>query len=313
MTKSTGVRDAFRTPTKSPKSAERGPAQARTPAAEQQHDQAVKALRMYLGDRYASGLMHATDVCELAWLLVQVGVPLEDLAVNPGLESWNTLCSRKLRKAYNLDQIEGQLLTASVPLVEVGKRYIGDHPLRCLPHVLRDLFLEHPDTHIAFAAELKSAAWINHPVRQDCQRCGDLCIPYGLFTDAAAWRGKGAGSRDSIINYMVNLLGDHDSSRHAITTIRKDSLCGLESCKCPCRGRCSLDTLEQAICWMGAWAADGLNPSEAPVCILVSVSLFILKIWQDLAGHAWAPAAGVIPGQPVLAAASQTIVSFVWQ
>ena len=218
---------------------------------------------MYLGERYAAGLMYATDVCELAWLLVQCGLPLEDLAVNPSHATFHTLCSRKLRQAYSLDAIEAELVNVSVPLVENGTRYIAEHPVQPMAHLLRDMFLERPEAHLEFAAGLKSPAWINHSVRLDCQRMGDICLPYGLFVDAAAWRGKGAGTRDSLENYMINLLGEPDSNRRAVTTIRKDCLCGLESCKCPCRGRCSLDALERAICWLGDWAADGVNPLKA--------------------------------------------------
>ena len=110
------------------------------------------------------------------------------------------------------------------------------------------------------AADLQWPTWLENEVRLSAAE-DEVIIPYGHFLDAAAWKGKGAGTTDSVPAINVNLVGDPRKKRRTSFTIRKDFMCG-ENCGCSCRGRCTLDVVESALLWSARHAASGFMPSE---------------------------------------------------
>ena len=89
---------------------------------------------------------------------------------------------------------------------EFGFREIVDLPFLFLQDVLAAMFLEAPDATLRYSEELCTEAWLTHPLRRAAAP-GECVIPYGLFSDAACWKGKGVGTRDSI-QPTSQFLGD---------------------------------------------------------------------------------------------------------
>ena len=129
--------------------------------------------------------------------------------------------------------------------------------MRGLAELLATEFLREPEACLQIAGSLQYSSWTSHEVFLDCQKSGDICIPYGLFADGAAWRGKGTGTRGSLMNYFASIVGM--PRRRTITCMRKEIMCG-EGCGCSCRGRCSMDVIEAAIAEQATAAAQGVLP-----------------------------------------------------
>lgn len=290
MVRSTGVRDIFSqlSPAKasaSQKASPRKPSPAGIDPAS--FDNAVAALRLHLGCKYATGEIQATDIAHLAYLLCNCGLPLADLAVNPDTASFSANCSRKIRAAFKMQDLEQQLLHEDVPCVEGRRRVVVPQPFRLLPQMLAAEFQRDPKATLGAAAALAGIPnWEANAVKQECDRLGQICIPWGLFADAATWRGKGPGTKDSVMNYFMNIPGL--PRRRTITCIRKELMCG-EVCDCPCRGRCSMDSLEHVITWMANWAAAGYNPEK------------------DYSDRSWLKLSGIRPGEAVLVHEGQVV------
>lgn len=260
MTKSTGYRAAFspspkKKNTASPtKRASRESLVSESPA----HSAAAQALEAYLKEKYACGQFAGTDVAQLGHLLVACGLPFQHLALDPDASGFKSNANRKIRQTWRIDLIEARMLEIEIPMCVADElRDMHPHPFRPIADILRSLFLEAPEDFIEHAKNLQIPNWIESSVRASCS-ADELVIPFGMFIDAAAWRGKGAGTRDSIVSYMINLHGG--SKRQCITTVRKDELCG-DAVACSCRGRESLMAIDKAVAWLAAWAAQGVTPS----------------------------------------------------
>lgn len=220
------------------------------------NENAVLNLRAHLVSKYALGRMYATEVAELAFLIMQLGVPgFEDLAINPSNKSFVNNACKRIRKAFDLRAIEDSFCDVLVPMSsEEGQRVWKASPALPLQMLLMEELSAAPDLVLEAVSELDTENWKNNSVRRDSDK-DDLIIPYGIFIDGAPYKGKGAGTRASIQTYFVNLLGM--PTRRIIGSLLKDLFCG-ETCGCPCKGKCTTDALETFFVYHGTWAADGI-------------------------------------------------------
>ncbi len=109
----------------------------------------------------------------------------------------------------------------------------------------------------AYAASLDTDNWKKHALRQELESSAVDVLPYGLFEDAATYKGKGAGTRDSLECCYINALGQR--ARRAICCLPKSRFCG-EECGCPCRGRCTKNAMDKVLLWFSQVAASGYHP-----------------------------------------------------
>ena len=269
MGRNSGLRSAYATPTKSPGSASKAK-HCLTPLKLQGSAESigtsdptpVQQLRRCLSLKYATGLISGTDLAELAHHLVQCGLEeLKDLALDPEGLSFSANANRKVREALDMVTLDSQLVFMDVPCASRDQRHQLAHPFRPLSNLLFAEFLKSPEQHIRDAEALDTKNWLESAVRLDALEKGDICIPYGIFVDAATWKGKGPGTRDSVVNYMASFLGTY--ARHTCTTISKHSFCS-EACGCACRGRCTMMSVDRCIAWLAKWASDGVVPAKDP-------------------------------------------------
>lgn len=221
---------------------------------------AENRLRLFVGMKYAAGSWPATDVCELAWRVSECGIKgLRSLAYNPHSEHFQKNASRVCRVAFKMSTIEAIQEKVQIPIIdeESAARVWYDSPVASLGSLLADQFLRAPEALIQEASALGIQNWTGHAVKASAEAAGDWAIPFGMFVDAAAWKGKGAGTRDSLICWYVNLIGR--STRRTVFTLRKDIMCG-ECCGCSCKGRCTIDSFERHF----AWQCDQASPLPAP-------------------------------------------------
>ena len=215
-----------KTPCKTPEKNSRRAAESDESLASSQTE-AVENLRRVLSLKYLRSRWPATDVSELSYLIGQCGVPgLDMFALDPLQPSFTANASRKVVLSLGLKRLEEKLCSISVPLASSeGERQWTPLPVNLLHEVLVAEFLSAPTSHIAAALDLNVPNWERHPERIRIEAQGGIAIPWGLFIDGAAWRGKGAGHRDSVINVVTNVIGS--KSRRTLLTIRKELLCGL--------------------------------------------------------------------------------------
>ena len=82
---------------------------------------------------------------------------------------------------------------------------------------------------------------------------------FGIFEDAATYKGKGPSNPDSLEACYVNILGQR--VRHVVYAVPKSRMCG-ERCGCPCRGRCTKVAIEKILLWFCEVAAAGVHPTR---------------------------------------------------
>ena len=217
----------------------------------------MKQLRAFIVELYADGVLTANDVCRLSTLLVKVGlVDLEDLsAAKLGQRN----CSRTLQRALGIQEYFASLHSLTLPLVSGDARCMERRPCPMVHEVLAEEFAKCSDVVLQQARQLQTSNWLDHPMRLAAEAAGDLPIPYGLFADAAAYKGKGAGTRDSVLAYYVSLVGPAQARRRTVFSVRKSHLCGL-TCSCPCRGRCTTDVVDDYLRWSCDVASSGTAP-----------------------------------------------------
>ena len=225
----------------------------------------AKALRQYLIIKYSSGDFPATYVAALAFYISKCGVPgFKDLATDPNSLEFARHCSRKVSDALGIPQLKANLIQLALPCSSLNSadRTIEKYPVRCLQSTLIEEF-EHNAASICRASqELDTPNWLNHKGRQAALEAGDLPIAFGLFEDAAAWKGKGAGTRGSIHCVYVSFVGLNNAPRHAIAVINKSRFCG-EECGCSCKGRCTMMVLHHYLKWGVTASAQGIWPSHS--------------------------------------------------
>ena len=171
---------------------------------------AIKALQAYLVRRYASGDLYATDVAELAWHLVQCQLPFKDLAVNPSEPSFAHNSSRKVQAALGFKAIQNDFSILKIPVcnLENGTRFWKDVHCFSVAEVLGQEFMSRPEEMISISKSFQTENWASNPYREAGENEGDICIPCGVFIDGAAWAGKGAGTRDSVLATYLNVLSE---------------------------------------------------------------------------------------------------------
>jgi hypothetical protein len=204
-------------------------------------NQAEQELMNYLGSSFVKGNMYASDICKLSFFIARCGHPTFDsLAVDPDSHNPSQNASRKCVAAFGVSTTERDLLHVAAPVCSYpsGERSVELLPINWLQTVLIEEFQRNPDAIVAGLADLDGIPnWRNNKARQAAVAKNMLPIPYGLFVDAAAFAGKGAGTRQSLVAYYVNLISQ--ARRRCIFLCRKDALC-----PCPCRGRCTLDAVD---------------------------------------------------------------------
>ena len=220
---------------------------------------AQKQLRLCLISTFLKGDMPATELGRICWHLSQCGLTgFKDLALDPSNQFFDVNMPRKVARTLGLKSLESQFLKVELPMsTKAGARVFTDCPVADLVDILSAEFLEAPEDVVKFNTDLLASNknWREHDVRMQCGP-GEIAVSFGLFIDGAAWRGKGAGSKDSLVCVYVNLIGRRH--RSVWVTLRKEFLCGL-SCKCPCRGRCTIQALERHLAWQIDWAAEGVG------------------------------------------------------
>ena len=103
-----------------------------------------------------------------------------------------------MKREFGIDALQDTICLVDVPQSDAfGHRSIEELPFLFLQDVLSNTFLAAPAATVQFALDLQTESWLTHPLRAQCTD-DEICIPYGLFFDAAAWKGKGVGTRDSI-------------------------------------------------------------------------------------------------------------------
>ena len=272
MTKSTGVRDAERAGlypasarAKARSKSRISQARASADSKSDLHQGAVQKLRNFLCRKYCDGALPATMIAELAFLVPACGVQsLEDLAMDPESLSFAKNASRKVQTAFSLQDAEvnqHHLVEVQLPCAgfESEERQISSFSTALLQDVLAEELELDAERIVAEAAALNTPNWLSNSVRAEALAAGDLPIPYSLFEDGAAWKGKGAGTRDCVQCYFVSFVGSKRNRRRAIMVMRKDWACGL-ACGCPCRGRCTFGAYEHFLRWSADCAADGHVP-----------------------------------------------------
>ena len=222
-------------------------------------DDRADDIRRLLIRKYADGSWTATDLSELACHFVGAGLPMfSDMALNPAALRHSGNSSRQIQAALDIGSIRSSLPKAMLPIISAGGRreFV---PVACawLSDVLTEEFLKEPETFVHLAQGLQLPAWVDNVARQKAAAMGFEAIPYGIFFDGAAWRGKGAGGRESVLNGFCSLWGS--LTRRTLISIRKDYFCGAEV-GCPCRGRCTTTALDLYISEAGFWASEGILP-----------------------------------------------------
>lgn len=180
----------------------------------------VVALRRFVLDLYADSILAATDVAELAWLLQEVQIPgFDNLAMHPrNLHN----AARRVQAATGLQEYQASLQQIKVPVCEDNQRLVASRPVTLIHELLAEEFRRDPEGILASVSELRTKNWLDNELRLSAERVGDLAVPCGIFADAAAWRGKGAGTRDSVLSYFVSLVGLPRATRHTICTARNN-------------------------------------------------------------------------------------------
>ena len=205
------------------------------------------------------GFLSAVDLSELSYWIHHSGVPgfsgFADLS--PLQPSFKDNAHRSVLRELPIQQIEDSYEKILIPMAgPAGTRCLRPLAVKPLYEALAEQFAEDPRGALEAASELRTANWLNNPIRSAAP-ANRTVLPYGHFVDAAQFRGKGPGVPDSIISYNVNL--GLLANRYVVCTMRKEHLCG-EAVGCPCRGRCSLEVIERYLVWCAEVAASGLHP-----------------------------------------------------
>jgi hypothetical protein len=219
----------------------------------------TQQLRDFIVELYADGVLTANDVCHMSTLLVKAG--LSAFADLSAAKLGQRNCSRTVQRALGLQDYCASLHHLTLPLVCDDTRRMERRPCPMVHEVLAEEFAKCADVVMHQVQQLQTRNWLDHPMRLAAEAAGDLPIPYGLFVDAAAFKGKGAGTRDSVLAYYVSLIGPTSTParRRTVFSVRKSHLCGL-ACSCPCRGRCTTDVVDDYIRWSCDVASSGAAP-----------------------------------------------------
>jgi hypothetical protein len=192
---------------------------------------AEEQLYSFIALRYAGGAWPATDVATIAYFLRRLGLNKFDGLgrLDPGTLSFNANAAKTVNAAFQMSELKKELLHVPIPVGgqgrQAGARLVDMHPCSFLAQILVEEFLrEGPANVIEAVSAIRTPNWLQHEQRLKCEADGDIAIPFGVFVDGAAWRGKGVGSRESVINYFTNLLGF--KRRRTVTVMRKDFMCG---------------------------------------------------------------------------------------
>ena len=86
-------------------------------------------------------------------------------------------------------------MTIRVPMYIEGSRQLEQLHVRLLHEVLSDMFVMYKREILASLETLSTLNWKRNSIREDGERNGDLVVPYGVFIDAACWRGQSTGVR----------------------------------------------------------------------------------------------------------------------
>ena len=219
---------------------------------------AAGRFRYFLASKFAEGTFASTDITEICWHLVQCGLSMfEDLALSPESEHHAKNSPRLVRKRLCLAKIESSFAMVSVPININSARTFCEKAIALIPDLLAEEFMRSPQLVLDSISKINTLSWETHAVRRRAEQDGHLAVPYGIFVDATPWKGKGAGNKDSTLSWFVNIAGAN--RRRTVLTIRKDHWCG-DGADCPCRGRCTTDTIERCIRWQGDMAANGVVP-----------------------------------------------------
>ena len=209
MTKSSGVRAVFTSRPRKTKKAPNKKKDTKAAKATDNHEAAISELSQFIRRKYAIGDFFATDVTELCHHLQNCGLQsFASMAINPASRSFTANSSRKVREQYGLNDVSLELTRISVPSLhaESGARHHQDILAWSFADLLSKEFTSRPREIVE--SKFTNYNWENHPDRIAGEAAGDICVPVGLFADGAAWKGKGAGTRESVLCFYVNILGE---------------------------------------------------------------------------------------------------------
>jgi len=183
---------------------------------------------------------------------------MQDLAASPDERWFQKNASRKVCSASGLDDFQGKLYWADVPMAtEGGTRVWSPLPFCPIFEELISEFKKTPDTIRNFISQLNTQNWAERSLRKELRDQGVDVVPFGLCEDGATYRGKGVGHNDSLEIRYVNILGSR--SRKVVVSMPKSRMCG-ERCGCPCRGMCTEVAIDRVLLWMCEVAASGMYP-----------------------------------------------------
>ena len=111
------------------------------------------------------------------------------------------------------------------------------------------------------------ATFDGHPHRHK-PHDGRQCFPLGLYIDGVRYtKSIGAGKYDSLYNITVHNLAS--GKRHLVGVVSKK-----ETCKCGCRGWCSLYIIFRFMTWALTHLANGTRPGKNGMIPIGALMMF---------------------------------------
>ena len=162
----------------------------------------------------------------IAYWAHSAGIPhLDDLAACPDEPSFSKNASRKVSSSSGLDKITENLYWADVPMAtDDGVRVMAPLPFCPFYEELCDEFQKSPTNIRNFASNLQTPNWSEHRLRKEVASEGVDVIGFGIFQDSATFRGKGAGTVDSLEVTYINIMGQR--TRRTIASMPKAGCAG---------------------------------------------------------------------------------------
>ena len=117
----------------------------------------------------------------------------------------NRHTSEAVLRFFGIPELESALWFFKGP-VQGGDRIMGELAIVWLPTLLLDEFSLSPDEILLDVSNLQTPNWLTHPGRIQAEHLGFLAVPFGIFVDGAAFAGKGAGTRQSLVGYYCNIV-----------------------------------------------------------------------------------------------------------
>lgn len=206
-----------------------------------------------LTDMYVTGALSAKSLCLVCYWAMRSGAkgPIVQLGMAPTPHTGHY--QRHLDSVLRLKETEAKMHRIAVPVYSKNSASRESTLLEVLPphEAIWEETTEDPTIREEFEAQLRNqewgAAYKTHPVTQGRSK-GEVVFPMALFVDGLPFT-----NRDSLLAfYSYNLA---TGKRHLNAVLRKSS-----TCKCGCRGWCSVAAIWRFLAWSLEALAGGRFP-----------------------------------------------------